>query len=179
MHFLHLKLTLPRASQKPRNVNTNTFINMAEGKRSHAVWVTTEGCLVGEPTNVQWCRLGDSVHAAVPTWTPNRATPPHPEYPSTHSVTSGAAAVCPAATSHGSRSAGLQWLYTGPLRLEEWFHMTMTTSKSGDGCQRVQCQGLQWPAHAKLWLLRHCITSRLLPAQHCASCRFAVAAWLA
>ncbi|KAK9826000.1 hypothetical protein WJX74_004007 [Apatococcus lobatus] len=37
-------------------------------------------------------RQGDPYHAAVPSWTPLISTPAHPEFPSTHSVTSGAAA---------------------------------------------------------------------------------------
>ena len=46
------------------------------------------------PTSVSichvWCRRGDAQHPADPTWTPLLATPAHPEYPSTHTVTAAA-----------------------------------------------------------------------------------------
>lgn len=35
-------------------------------------------------------RQGDAQHPSIADWTPLLNTPPHPEYPSTHSVTAGA-----------------------------------------------------------------------------------------
>lgn len=41
--------------------------------------------------NLCTCRAGSGSNAAVPNWTPLLATPAHPDYPSTHSISTGAA----------------------------------------------------------------------------------------
>ena len=79
-------------------LSTGTVFALLDQQHGHVCWAR-------QPNRQCWsesvelyamlcgmCRQGDPQHPADPSWRPLLATPNHPEFPSTHSVSSGAAA---------------------------------------------------------------------------------------